>query len=52
MYHNDENPTWDPEKYTLKDGTKAGFDYEQAVKVIAHKNPLKAKPETVVELDK
>lgn len=43
--HNDTNPTWNPEKYTLKDGTKVGFDFKQASKIIAHKNPKKAKPE-------
>ncbi len=43
--HNDKNPTWDPEKYTLKDGKKAGFDFEQAYKIIAHPNPAKAKKE-------
>ena len=42
--HNDENPTWDPEKYTLEDGTKAGFDFKQAAKIVAHKNPKKEKP--------
>lgn len=39
--HNAESPTWDPEKYTLKDGSKAGFDFEQAQKKIAHPNPKK-----------
>lgn len=39
--HNDKNPNWNPEKYTLKDGSKAGFDYEQATKIIAHPNPTK-----------
>ena len=39
--HNDESPTWDPEKYTLEDGTKAGFDFEQAFATIAHFNPKK-----------
>lgn len=41
--HNDENPTWDPEKYTLPDGSKAGFNFEQAYKKIQHSNPKKAK---------
>ena len=39
--HNDESPAWDPEKYTLGDGTKAGFDFEQAFAQIAHLNPEK-----------
>lgn len=37
--HNDESPAWDPQRYTLKDGSKSGFDYEQAVKAIAHPVP-------------
>lgn len=38
--HNDESPTWDPEKYTTKDGTKTGFDVDQAYDKIKHPNPL------------
>lgn len=34
--HNDSNPNWDPEKYTLEDGSKSGFDYKQAVKKVNH----------------
>lgn len=41
--HNESNPTWNPEKYTLEDGTKMGFDYKQAVKTIQHSNPKKEK---------
>lgn len=41
--HNEESPTWNPEKYTKADGTKVGFDFEQAKKLIEHPNPLKAK---------
>jgi hypothetical protein len=37
--HNDESPAWDPERYTLSDGTKVGFDYDQAVEAIAHPVP-------------
>jgi len=37
--HNDESPAWDPEKYTLADGTKSGFDYDKAVTEIAHPVP-------------
>lgn len=40
--HNKDNPTYNPERYTLKDGTKADFDYEQALAKIAHPNPKKA----------
>lgn len=43
--HNEESPTWNPEKYTLEDGSKAGFDFEQAKAKIAHPNPTKAKAE-------
>jgi len=41
--HNDESPTWNPEKYTLADGKKVGFDFKQASEKIAHLNPLKKK---------
>lgn len=41
--HNEESPTWNPEKYTKEDGTKAGFDFEQAKAKIAHPNPTKTK---------
>ncbi len=37
--HTDESPAWDPERYTLADGSKVGFDYDQAVKAIAHPVP-------------
>jgi len=37
--HNDESPAWDPSRYTLANGKKAGFDYDQAVKAIAHPVP-------------
>jgi hypothetical protein len=37
--HNDESPAWDPERYTLADGSKQGFDFDQAVKLIAHPVP-------------
>lgn len=40
--HNSESPTWNPEKYTLADGKKAGFDFEQANKATAHYIPDKA----------
>jgi hypothetical protein len=37
--HNDDSPAWDPERYTRADGTKVGFDYDQAVEEIAHPVP-------------
>lgn len=37
--HNDKSPSWDPNKYTLADGSKAGFDYEQAKAKILHPTP-------------
>jgi hypothetical protein len=37
--HNDESPAWDPQRYTLPDGSKAGFDYKQAMDAIAHPVP-------------
>ena len=43
--HNDESPSWNPEKYTLEDGKKVGFDFKQASKKIAPPNPEKAKAE-------
>ncbi len=46
--HNDSSPTWKPDRYTLKDGTKTGFDAEQAYEKIKHPNPeLHEKPEEV-----
>jgi len=37
--HNDESPAWDPERYTVKDGKKVGFDFDQAFEKIAHPVP-------------
>jgi hypothetical protein len=37
--HNDESPAWDPKRYTRSDGNQVGFDYELAVKEIAHAVP-------------
>jgi hypothetical protein len=39
--HNEGSPTWNPEKYTTKDGKKVGFDVEQAYEKIKHPNPAK-----------
>jgi len=41
--HNEQSPTWKADRYTLADGTKVGFDFEQAAKKFAHPNPAKAK---------
>ena len=41
--HNEESPTWNTEQFTLEDGSKVGFDFEQAKKIIAHPNPTKTK---------
>jgi hypothetical protein len=49
--HNDESPAWDPQKYTLADGSKAGFDYEQAAKTIAHSIPEGYDPAATGEAD-
>jgi hypothetical protein len=49
--HNDESPAWDPERYTLADGTKTGFDYDQAVEEIAHPVPEDYDPEAEGEAD-
>ena len=38
-YHLVRAAAWDPERYTLPDGSKAGFHYEQALKKIAHPVP-------------
>ena len=39
--HNDTGPTWDPDRYTLPDGTKTGFDVNQAYEKIKHERPAK-----------
>jgi hypothetical protein len=39
--HNDQSPSWKPDRYTLKDGTKAGFDVEQTFEKIKHPLPPK-----------
>lgn len=41
LCHNDQNPTWDPERYTLPDGSKTGFDVAQAYEKMKHENPSK-----------
>ncbi len=37
--HNDTSPTWDPNRYTLADGLKTGFDVDQAYEKIKHERP-------------
>ena len=37
--HNKESATWRDDRYTLKDGTKTGFDVKQAYEKIKHPNP-------------
>lgn len=39
LCHNEDNPVWDPEKYTKEDGSKVGFDVDQAFEEIKHPNP-------------
>lgn len=39
--HNDKNPTWNPAAYTKSDGSKTGFDFEQAWAKIEHSRPAK-----------
>jgi hypothetical protein len=49
--HNDESPAWDEKAYTLADGTTVGFDFEQAVKKIAHPVPEGYDPAATGEAD-
>ena len=37
--HNEESPTFDPKRYTLPDGSTAGFDFEQAKRRDPHPIP-------------
>lgn len=39
--HNEKNPTWKTDRYTLESGEKVGFDFKQAYAKIAHPNPTK-----------
>ncbi len=39
LCHNEQSPTWKADRYTTKDGKKAGFDVEQAYEKIKHPNP-------------
>ena len=40
--HNKDAPSWNPERYTTKDGKKVGFDYEAGWEKIKHPVPKKA----------
>ena len=42
LCHNDKSPLWKADRYTLKDGSKVGFDFDQAYDKIKH--PLPKKP--------
>lgn len=37
--HNETSPTWDPSRYTTKDGEKVGFDFEALLEKIRHAIP-------------
>jgi hypothetical protein len=43
LCHNDQSPTWKPNRYTTKDGKPAGFDADQAYEKIKHPNPAAKK---------
>jgi hypothetical protein len=49
--HNHDSPAWDPERYTLADGTKVGFDYDLALEEIAHPVPEDYDPSSEGEAD-
>jgi hypothetical protein len=49
--HNDESPAWDEKAYTLADGSTVGFDFDQAVKKIAHPVPEGYDPAATGEAD-
>jgi hypothetical protein len=49
--HNDDSPAWDPERYTRADGSKVGFDLDEAVKLIAHPVPEGYDPMEDAEAD-
>lgn len=49
--HNEASPTFDPARYTLPDGSHAGFDYDQAVARIAHEIPAEVRGH-YIELEK
>ncbi|MDH3520082.1 MAG: cytochrome c family protein [Myxococcales bacterium] len=49
--HNEDSPAWNPERYTRADGSKVGFDFEQAAAAIAHPVPESYDPRGEGEAD-
>ncbi len=49
--HNERSPTFDPKRYTLSDGSHAGFDFDQAKQRILHEIPAHVKGQ-YIELEK
>ena len=41
LCHNEESPTWKPDRYTTASGEKVGFDVDQAYEKIKHERPSK-----------
>jgi len=41
--HNSESPTWDAERYTRADGSRAGFDFKSGWAKIEHSIPADVK---------
>lgn len=39
LCHNDQSPTWKPDRYTTKDGKPAGFDVDAAYEKTKHERP-------------
>jgi len=39
LCHNEESPTWKPDRYALPNGETTGFDVEQAYEKIKHERP-------------
>jgi hypothetical protein len=50
--HNEKSPSWNPNAFTLANGTKVGFDYEQAKEKIAHEIPEDVKGRYLELLEK
>jgi len=43
LCHNDQSPTWKPDRYTTAEGDKVGFDPKQASEKTKHPNPKSKK---------
>lgn len=41
--HNEQSPSWKPDRYTDKDGKKVGFDADKAYEKIKHPDPTRKK---------